>query len=166
MSAMDSSGLVGVSTMISLVCGVIGRAHRVEVGQRHRRVVDPPLGEHLVDEPEGAAVGVVGHHDVIAGTQHRTQRAVGGGHPGAERAPERRLLHRGQRRLQRRAGRVAGAGVLEAAAQPADAVLGEGRAGVDRGVDGTGLGVRPEPGVDGLGGQAPPPALLTHHRPA
>ena len=87
MSAMDSSGLVGVSTMISLVFGVIAVAHRVEVRKRHRRVVDAPLGEHLVDESEGAAVGVVGHHHVVTRTQYRAQRAVGGGHPRAERAP-------------------------------------------------------------------------------
>ena len=166
MSAMDSSGFVGVSTMISLVFGVIAFAHSVEVRQCHRRVVDAPLGEHLVDDPEGAAVGVVGHHHVVTGPQYRAQRAVGGGHPRTECAPERRLLHRGQRRLERRAGRVAGAGVLEPAPQPADAVLGERRTGVDRRVDGAGLRVGTESRVDGLRGQTPPPAVLTHHSPA
>ena len=166
MSAMDSNGLVGVSTQISRVCGGDRGAHRVDVGQRHGGVVDTPLREHLVDQPERSAVGVVGHDDVVAGPQHRPQRAVGGGHPRTERPPERGLLDRGQRRLERGAGRVAGAGVLEPAAQPADAVLGERRTGVDRRVDGAGLRVGPEPGVDGLGGQTPPPAVFTHRSPA
>ena len=165
MSAIDSSGLVGVSTQISLVFAVIAVAHGVEIRQRHRGVVDAPLREHLVDEPEGAAVGVVGDHDVVAGPQHRAQRAVGGRHARAERTPERRLLHRGQRGLQRRARRVAGAGVLEAAAQPADAVLGERRAGVDRRVDGAGGRIGPKPGVDGPGGQALADLSSVHSSP-
>ena len=141
------------------------RADRVEIGQRHRRVADAPLREHLVDQPEGAAIGVVGDDDVIAGPQQRAQRTVGGGHAGGERPPERGLLHRGQRRLQRRAGRVAGAGVLEPAAQPTDAVLRERRTGVDRRVDGAGARVGPESGVDGLGGQAPATLCCSaHHR--
>jgi cystathionine beta-lyase/cystathionine gamma-synthase len=43
----------------------------VEVGQRHRGVVDPPLREHLVDQPEGAAVGVVGDDEVVARRRQR-----------------------------------------------------------------------------------------------
>ena len=41
-SAMVSSGLVGVSTQISLVLERDRRAHRVEVGQRGGRVRDRP----------------------------------------------------------------------------------------------------------------------------
>jgi len=115
------------------------------------------------DQPEGAAVGVVRDDDVIAWPQQRAQRAVGGCHAGGKRTPEGGLLHRGKRRLQRRARRVAGARVLKSAAQPADAVLRERRARVDRRVDGTGAWVGPKPGVDSLGGQALPPVFFTHH---
>ena len=44
MSAMDSSGLVGVSTMISLVFGVIAFAHRVEVRQAPPPCSRCPIG--------------------------------------------------------------------------------------------------------------------------
>ena len=75
----------------------------------------------------------------VAAIPELNARAVGG------------LLDRRQRRLERRAGRVAGAGVLESAAQAADAVLGERRTGVDRRVDGAGGRVGPVTGVDGPG---------------
>ena len=142
------------------------RAHGVEVGQRDGGVVDAPLREHLVDQPEGSAVGVVGHDDVVTRPQQRAQRAVGGGHARAERPAVGGLLDRGQRRLQGGAGRIAGAGVLVAAAQSADAVLGERRAGVDRRVDGAGAGIGTETRVDRLGGQAPPPlySFITDQR--
>ncbi len=129
------------------------RAHRVEIGQRDRGVHHAPCAEDLVDQPERAAVGVVGNHHVIAGTQHRPQRTVARRHAGTERATEAAVLDGGQCGLQRGPGRVAGAGVLESAAQAADAVLGEGAAGVDRRVDRTGRRVGPVAGVDGLGGQ-------------
>ena len=41
MSAIDSSGLVGVSTQISRVRSVSAGAHRVDIGQRHRCVLTP-----------------------------------------------------------------------------------------------------------------------------
>ena len=153
MSAIDSSGLVGVSTQISRVCGVIAARTASTIGQRDRGVLHTPLGEDLVDQPERAAVGVVGDHHVITGTQQRAQRAVAGRHAGAECATEAALLDGGQRAFQRGPGRVAGAGVLESAAQTADAVLSKGAAGVDRGVDRAGRRVGPVAGVDGLGGQ-------------
>ena len=154
MSAIDSSGLVGVSTQISRVCGVMAARTASRSGSATGVYVDAPLGEDLVDQPERAAVGVVGNDHMVAGPQHRPQRAVGGRHAGTERPPERALFDRGQRGLQRGPGRVAGARVFESAAQPADAVLGEGAAGVDRRVDRPGRRVRTVAGVDGLGGQS------------
>ena len=130
------------------------RADRVEIGQRDRGVLHTPLGEDLVDQPERSAVGVVGDDHMITGAQQRTQHAVAGRHAGAERAAESALFDGGQRGFQRGPGRVAGAGVLESAAQTADAVLGEGAAGVDRGIDRAGRRVGPVAGVNGLGGQS------------
>ena len=153
MSAIDSSGLVGVSTQISRVCGVIAARTASTSDQRDRGVLHTPLGEDLVDQPERSAVGVVGDDHVITGAQQRTQHAVTGRHAGAECPSEAALFDGGQRAFQRGPGRVAGAGVLESAAQTADAVLSEGAAGVDRGIDRAGRRVGPVAGVNGLGGQ-------------
>jgi len=57
---------------------------------------DPPLREDLVDEPERAAVGVVGDDHVVAGPQDGSQRAVGGGHARGEGATEVAALDGGQ----------------------------------------------------------------------
>ncbi len=154
MSAMDSNGLVGVSTQISRVCGVIAARTASTSDSATGVYWTSHSGEHLVDQPEGAAVGVVGDDHVVAGPQHRPQRAVGGGHAGTERPPEGALFDGRQRGLQRGPGRVAGARVFESAAQTADTVLGERAAGVDRGVDRPGRRVRPVAGVNGLGGQS------------
>ncbi len=128
-----------------------GRAHLVGVVDGGGGVLDPPLREHLVDETEGAAVGVVRDDEVVARTQHRTEQAVGGGHARAERPAVGAVLERGEVRLEGTTGGVAGAGVLEAVAHLTDTVLGEGRRRVDRHVDGTGLGVGLVPGMDGAG---------------
>ena len=87
MSAMSSSGLVGVSHQITRVVGAQRRPHRVDVGEVDRGVLDAPRPEHLVDQPERAAVGVVRDHDVVAGRQQRAQQRVRGGQPGRERQP-------------------------------------------------------------------------------
>jgi hypothetical protein len=91
--------------------------------------------QYLVDQAEGAAVGVVGDDEMVAGAQQSAQGAVRRRHARGEGAAEATGFQRRQALLQRGAGGVAGAGVLEAAAQPADAVLGERRAGVHRDVD-------------------------------
>ena len=59
MSAMPSSGLVGVSHQSTRVFGPQRPAHRVEVGQRHRGVIQAPVAQHPGDQPERAAVRVV-----------------------------------------------------------------------------------------------------------
>ena len=139
------------------------RAHRVEVGQRHRRVLDTPLPEHLVDQPEGAAVGVVGDDDVVAGAQHRAQRAVGGGHAGAERPAEacRPRPRPAPSPAPTRVGLPVRA-YSKPAAQTADAVLGEGAAGVDRGVDGAGGGVGPVARRGWPWSRIPAPDVISH----
>jgi hypothetical protein len=141
-----------------------GRTHGVEVRQLRRGVGDPPLREDLVDEPERAAIGVVGDHDVVPGPQDRPQGTVGGGHARAERPPIVGFLDRGQRRFERGAGRIAGAGVLVSTAQPADTVLGEGGTGIDRCIDGAGRRIGAKTCVNGLGGEPSPSVLISHHR--
>ena len=84
MSPMLSSGLVGVSTQTSLVSpGPDRGAHRVDVGDRRRAVLEAPDLLDLVEEPEGAAVRVVGDDHVVAGP------AAPRG-PGCPRRPGRR----------------------------------------------------------------------------
>ena len=61
-----SVGFVGVSTHTSLVSGRTARRDRVEVGLVDHVVLEAPAREHLVDEPVGAAVEVVGDDDVVA----------------------------------------------------------------------------------------------------
>ena len=46
------------------------RAHRVDVGDRGRAVLEPPHPLDLVEEAEGAAVRVVGDDHVVAGPAH------------------------------------------------------------------------------------------------
>ena len=79
-STTFSVGLVGVSTQISFVVGAHRRRDRVEVGLVDHRVLEAPAREHLVDEPVGAAVEVVGDHDVVAGGADRGDQRVLGGH--------------------------------------------------------------------------------------
>ena len=128
--AIDSSGLVGVSTQISRVWPVIAvrTASRSASGTG---VVHTPLPEDLVDEPEGAAVGVVGDDDVVA--RRNTSAARSRRPPFPMRRPARRFRPR-QRRAPPpvRNGSVAGARRTEAAAQTTDPVPLEGAAGVDR----------------------------------
>ena len=70
MSTMESSGLVGVSTQTTRA----GRSRQglpdgLRVGHRHRLVAHLPGRQDLVEQPVGAAVGVVRDEHVIAGRQ-------------------------------------------------------------------------------------------------
>ena len=106
-----------------------------DVGGVDHRVVDAPGPEGLVDEPPGAAVGVVTEDEVVTGAQQNAQDDVGGGHAGGECATVLGSLEGGDGLLQGGDGGVAAAGVLEAAAQLVEPVLREGGRRVDRGVD-------------------------------
>jgi hypothetical protein len=64
-----------------------GGAHGLDRGQVRRRPVDAPALVDLGEEPEGAAVRVVGDDDVVAGVAHRAQQAVLGGEPRGEGEP-------------------------------------------------------------------------------
>ena len=162
MSAMLSSGFVGVSTQTSVRAARLDRgAHRVDVVQRHGGVVDAPALEHARDQPVGAAVRVVRDDDVAAGRAERAQHGVLGGHAGGEREPAAAALERGDGLLERAPRRVGGAAVLVAAAQPADAVLLVRRDLVDRRRDGARLRVGVVAGVHDAGcrGAAARPAV-------
>ena len=74
------------------------RPDRVQVPERHRGIRQTPWHTDLVDQPEGAAVGVVRDDQVIAGTQHargswcrtrpsRTRRRSRAGRPPGWPAP-------------------------------------------------------------------------------
>ena len=109
--------------------------HRVDVGHRRRAEVEAPDLGHLVEETEGAAVGVVGDDGVVAGPGEGPDDRVLGGEAGGEGKPALAVLHCRQGPLQRRPRRVGGAAVLIAAAQAPDTVLLVGAAGIDGRVD-------------------------------
>ncbi len=155
MSAMPSSGLVGVSHQMSRVVGTHRGAHRVQVGQRHRRVLHAPVREHPRDQPERAAVGVARQDHVIARAAQRAEQGVLGREPAGEGQPACAGLQRGERVLQRGAGRVRAAAVLVAAAQATHAVLLVGRGLVDRDRDGARQRVRLLARVDRPGVETP-----------
>jgi hypothetical protein len=54
------------------------RPDGVEVGEVDRGDLDPPAGVDLRDLPPGAAVDVVGHHDVVARGEQPEHRVLGG----------------------------------------------------------------------------------------
>ena len=60
MSTTLSSGLVGVSTQISVVSGRSGALERVEVGLVDHVVRNSEARQHLVQQAVGAAVQVAG----------------------------------------------------------------------------------------------------------
>ena len=80
------------------------RGHGVDVVDRHKRVGDAPLGQHLVQQPEGSAVDVVGQDNVIAGAYEGAQGGVSGRHPGGETTVRRCHLRATPERSRRRNG--------------------------------------------------------------
>ena len=192
MSAMASSGLVGVSIHTPVVTpGVIAAstAARSASGDRIRR--HAPALVHLGEQPERPAVRVVRHDEVAAGLGDRPQQRVLGGQPAGEGEAVLAALERRHALLERGPGRVRRAGVLIAPAYAAHPVLHEGRGGVDRrhhragrrirllaGMDrpsGEALGLSHAgqgnaPRADGMREHRPPRPLLTalasRHRPA
>jgi hypothetical protein len=131
-------------------------AYRVDVADVGGAVLETPTLRDLVEEPEGAAVRVVGDHGVVAGAGEPPQDGVLGRQAAGEREPALPFLQRRERALERGPRRVGAAAVLVAAAQPTDAVLlvgarrvdgrdhrAGGRVGLVAGMDGAGL----EPGL-------------------
>ena len=149
MSAMPSSGLVGVSTQTIFVSGRIAARTASESETFAGLYVQPPALGDPGEEPVRAAVRVVGDHHVVAGPADRPQQGVLGGQAAGEGQPDPAALQRGQALLERVPGRVAGAAVLVAQPGRADGVLGV-RAGlVDRWDHRAGPGLRLLAGVDG-----------------
>ena len=66
MSVMRSTGLVGVSRNSSFVFGRMAASQGVQVGGVDVGEVELVLAQHPLEQPVGAAVGVVGHHHVVA----------------------------------------------------------------------------------------------------
>jgi hypothetical protein len=100
-----------------------------------------------VQQPPGAAVGVVGGHHHVTGTSQRRQRGRDRPHAGRGDHRPGRPLQFGQRRRQHGTRRVPGTGVVELArlAQSAEAVV---RRQVDRRDDGPLGDVGVDPGAD------------------
>ena len=103
--------------------GAQRRPQRGHVGEVDRGVLDAPRPEHLVDQPERAAVRVVRDHDVVARRQQHAQQDVGGAHPRPERDGVPPAFQRGEALLQRGAGGVGATRVLVARPGAAHAVL-------------------------------------------
>ena len=155
MSAMPSSGLVGVSTQTTLVRpGWIAATTASASDRSTGGVLDAPRPEHPRDQAVGAAVRVVRDDDVVARAQRRAQQGVLRGEARREREARRAALRRGERRLQRGPRRVGRARVLVPAPQPSDAVLLVGRGRVDGRDDRPGGRVRVLTGMDGAGREA------------
>ncbi len=119
---------------------------RVDVGEV--QVVSP---QHPLEQPERAAVGVVGHHDVVARLEARGDGADGG-HAGGKREAGAPGLEGGDVGLERRARRVLRARVFVALVL-AERILDVGRRLVDRRDDGAGGRVGLLPGVDAERGE-------------
>ena len=154
MSAMPSSGLVGVSHQIARVSGR-SAARSAPTSARSTGVYAMPHGpSDLVDKPERAAVGVMRDHDVVARRQQHAQQHVGGAHPGPERDGLPAALQCGEALLQRGAGGVGAARVLVARPGAADAVLRVRGRRVDRRDHRAGGGVGLLARVDRLGREA------------
>ena len=158
-------GLVGVSTNSIRVADVIAALDGVQIGRVHVGKRQLVAGQHLVEEAERAAVDVVGDDHVIAGLEHRADRADGG-HARGE--GERRLAAFDGRdvALEREPRRVLRAGVLEALVL-AERVLHVGRRLIDRRDDGAGRRVGLLAGVEAdraetrVSGELHDPATIT-----
>ena len=118
----------------------------VDVGERE--LVAP---QHLVEQPEGAAVGVVGDDHVVARLEHRRDRADRG-HARGEGEPFLAGLDRCEVALERHPRRVLRPGILVALVFT-QRLLDVGRGLVDRRDDRTGRGVRLLAGVEANGAE-------------
>ena len=113
---------------------------RVEIGQVDRIGLDPVAAPDLVGQAPRAAVHVVAHEQPVARIEQEAD-ALGRRQARGEGEPMAAVLEGRDRFLERGARRVAGTPVLVAAAQPADAVLLERGAHLDRGHHRAGLRV-------------------------
>ena len=124
------------------------------VGHVDDGVFHTPEGEDLLDEAVGAAVGVVGYDDVVAGFEQDAQDDVDSCHAGGVGDGEVGVFKRRNSFFQGGDGGVSHACVFVAAAEFGEAVLGEGGGGVDGGVDWPVEAVGLVACVDGVGGES------------
>ena len=106
------------------------------LGRVHVAELELIPGQDLVEQPEGAPVGVGGHHDVVARLQQRRDRADRR-HARGEREPGLAVLDGGDVPFERKPRRVLGPRVLVALV-PAELVLDVGRGLEQRRDDGAG----------------------------
>ena len=108
--------------------------------------------QHLVEQPEGAAVDVLRDDDVVAGLEHRGDRADRR-HARGKREPRLAALDRRDVALEREARRILRARVLVALVH-AELVLHVGRCLIDRRDDGAGRRIRLLSGVQADGAES------------
>ncbi len=162
MSTTFSSGLVGLSTQISRVSSPHRPLERGEIGLVDEVERQSPPAEHLVDEPEGAAVQVGGHHHVRPGGAHDGDQRVLGGEAGRERHRPA-AFELAERLLECRPRRVGRARVVVVLDELTGPPLGVGGGLVDRGDHRAERRVRRQPGVDGAGRERVPPLRSICH---
>ena len=112
--------------------------------------LEPPATQHLVHEPERAAVQVGGHDDVRPGATRDGDQRVLGGHAGRERHRQP-ALELAERSLERRPGRVRRARVVVVIDELARPALRVGRCLMDSGDHRTERRVRRQARMDGAG---------------
>ena len=144
-------GLVGVSTNSMRVAGVIAcsTSSRFAVSTYEKVIAD--ARQHLVEEAERAAVGVLRDDDVVAGLEHRADRGDRR-HAGREGEPGLAALDRRDVLLEREARRILRARVLVALVH-AQLVLDVGGCLIDGRDDRAGRRIRLLAGVEADGAE-------------
>ena len=148
-SVSRSIGLVGVSRNSIFVFGRIAARDRRDVRRVDVGEVELILPQHALEQPVGAAVGVVGDDDVVAGLRAASSPRRSAAMPEANANAALPSLDGGDVGLQRRARRVLRPRVLVALVH-AQCLLDVGGCLVDRGDDGAGRWVRFLAGMDAI----------------
>ena len=152
MSDTISRGLVGVSSQTSRVRSVIAAAHRVEIGGIDRRDREIEAREHAIQQPEGAAVDVERHDDLVVRPQIGVQHRVLGGEARREHRAVLDAFELGEHLFEPLARRIVGARVIEAQVDAGTLLL-VGRRLVDRRDQRAGRRIARLRGMNGAGGE-------------
>ena len=152
-SVRRMTGLVGVSTNSMRVAGVIARSTSSRFDVSTYENERPIARQHLVEQPERAAVRVVGDDDVVAGLEHRARSRRSPPCPTRTRTPALPPSIAAMLPFEREARRILRARVLVALVL-AELVLHVGRRLVDRRDDGAGRGIGFLAGVQADGAEA------------
>jgi hypothetical protein len=109
-----------------------GRGDRVKVGQMRRIGRNTPALMYPREQPVGAAVGVVGHHEMAPRSGDGPQQGVLGRQATGKRQPMLAPFKRRHALLESRTGRIGRARVFETATRLPDLVLDKRRRGINR----------------------------------